>query len=221
MKTLLQKLISVLLALISLNAAAVTRYVDLNSASPMPPYTSWPTAATNIQDAVDVAAAGDDIVVTNGTYATGGRAVGTNILINRVVVDKPLTLRSVNGPEFTIIQGHQVPGTTNGDGAIRGLYLANDSLLAGFTVSGGATRTNGDSYRELCGGGVWCETNALATNCMIVGNGADFGGGGAYGGTLKASTFVDNITSYEAAQFLFCKFFEHQTEGGFWFSMLR
>ena len=24
-----------------------------------------------------------------------------------------------------------------------------------------------------------------------------------------------------AAQFLFCKFVEHQTEGGFWFSMLR
>ena len=25
----------------------------------------------------------------------------------------------------------------------------------------------------------------------------------------------------EAAQFLFCKLIEHQTEGGFWFSMLR
>jgi bifunctional DNA-binding transcriptional regulator/antitoxin component of YhaV-PrlF toxin-antitoxin module len=25
----------------------------------------------------------------------------------------------------------------------------------------------------------------------------------------------------EAAQFLFCKIFEHQTEGGFWLAMLR
>jgi hypothetical protein len=77
------------------------RYVDIASANPTPPYTNWATAATNIQDAVDAALAGDQIVVTNGIYATGGRAVGTNLLVNRVAVDKPLTLWSVNGPQFT------------------------------------------------------------------------------------------------------------------------
>jgi len=30
-----------------------------------------------------------------------------------------------------------------------------------------------------------------------------------------------NGNPVEAGQFLFCKLFEHQTEGGFWFSMLR
>ena len=46
--------------------------MDVNSTNATPPYTNWTTAATNIQDAVDAAVAGDEIVVTNGIYATGG-----------------------------------------------------------------------------------------------------------------------------------------------------
>jgi hypothetical protein len=115
---------------------ATVRYVDGSSVSPTLPYTNWATAATIIQLAVDAAVAGDEIVVTNGVYATGGRAVGTNVLANRVAVDKPLTVRSVNGPQFTVIQGRQVPGTTNGDGAIRCVYLADGASLSGFDVGG-------------------------------------------------------------------------------------
>src|SRR5262245_9868384 len=111
------------LLLLTSSSGATVRYVNGDSATPAAPYTSWTTAAANIQDAVDVSTAGDQILVTNGTYVTGARAVETSLFLNRVAVTNALTLQSVNGPEFTVIQGYQVPGTTNGDEATRCVYL--------------------------------------------------------------------------------------------------
>ena len=169
-----------------ITVSAAVLYVDANGTNATPPYTNWTIAATAIQNAVDAANAGDEIVVTNGTYATGGRAVGTQVLINRVAVDKPLTLRSVNGPQFTVIQGYQVPGTRFSDNAIRCVYLTNGATLSGFTLTNGAT-----SLPEPNGGGVLCEWSAVVSNCISVGNSAVYGGG-AYGGTLNNCTLTGN-----------------------------
>jgi hypothetical protein len=89
---------------VPLNAPAATHYVDANGTNATPPYADWLTAATNIQDAVDAAGTGDLILVTNGVYAFGGRQTsdGTS---NRVVLDKAITLQSVNGRQSTLIDG--------------------------------------------------------------------------------------------------------------------
>jgi len=179
-------------ATVTVHVTQEEHYVALNSSNPVPPYTNWVTAASNIQDAVDAATLPGALVwVSNGVYQAGARAVDG--MSNRVALTKPLTVRSVNGPEFTVIQGYQVPGTTNGDGAIRCVYLADGASLSGFTLTNGATRTAGDWKRERQGGGAWCASSkAVLTNCALVGNSAGDAGGGASSGTLYDCVLLSN-----------------------------
>ena len=157
-------------------------YVSAGCTNSQAPYLSWATAATNIQDAVDAALEpGALVLVTNGTYSTGGRALGAGGLLNRVAVDKPLVLQSVNGPQFTVIQGANLSG---GEGTIRCVYLTHGASLSRFTLTNGVA----DS-----GGGVWAESAAVVvSNCVLAGNQASGGGGGVYGATVNNCTLTGN-----------------------------
>ena len=164
--------------------------------NPTSPYTNWGTTARTLQAAVDAAQVGDTVLATNGVYASGGRAV-YGVMVNRVAVTKPVIVQSVNGPQVTVIQGYQVLGTTNGDGAVRCVYLVNGAVLSGFTLTNGATRNSGDTSREQSGGGTWCEsTGALVTNCAFTANTANYNGGGAYSGTLNNCGLTGNLARY-------------------------
>ena len=132
----------VLLALSCSSLPARVLYVDANSALPTPPYLDLSTAAATIQDAIDVAGAGDTVLVTNGVYRVGGRPV-CGRANNRVALTTPIVVQSINGPAVTTIEGRQIPGITNADGAFRCAYLTNGSVLAGFTLDQGATRAVG------------------------------------------------------------------------------
>ncbi len=161
-------------------------YVDINSTNPVAPFSSWTTAATNIQDAVDAASNYDEVLVSNGVYQTGGRVAAG--ITNRVAVTKALTVQSVNGPDVTVITG------TN---AVRCGCLTNGAVLSGFTLTNGATLPS-DPYTDVLdqthGGGVLCTSNAIVSNCVITGNSAGNQGGGAYGGTLYHCTLAANTS---------------------------
>jgi hypothetical protein len=153
------------------NVSADTLFVSRQSTNPVPPFTNCATAAANIQEAVDAAVEGDGVVVTNGIYGA-------------VNVDKPLLLRSVNGPQVTIIDPVRQS---------RCACLTNGASLAGFWLSHGAA--------DVFGGGVFCATgDVYLTNCVITDNsvatnsgGSALGsGGGVYGGTLYNCLVVSN-----------------------------
>jgi hypothetical protein len=172
-------------------SGATVHYVDANNSSPASPYTNWESAASSIQQAVDIAAAGDTILITNGVYDTGGRTIDGSIS-NRVTVTKAITLRSLNGPGATIIVGRQDPGMTNGAGAMRCVYLTNGAALVGFTLTNGATHALQTAQSDY-GGGVYSPgSSAVISNCVLIGNYASEGGGGASGGFLQSCLLVSN-----------------------------
>ena len=146
-------------------------YVSATSTNPVPPYTTWTTAATNLQDAVDVVQfPGAVVMVGDGIYASGGSGA------NRLTVDRPMSVESLNGAQRTVIDG---------GGTVRCAWLADQAKLSGFTLTNGAA---------TCGGGVWCQSSAaVVSDCVLTGNRASIGAG-ASGGTLSRCRLTGNET---------------------------
>lgn len=181
---------------------------------------SWATAKQTIQAALDSAEDGMEILVASGVYNTGSAPSPSGTLLNRIAITKAVKVRSVAGPDETIIQGS---GTAayNTEDAIRCVFM-NNGVLDGFTIEGGATTTGSSEYQRG-GGGVCIEAPAEGTcvinciirnnravtgggitggrsnrgrarvvDCIITNNQATYGGGGAYGAVFERCLFSHN-----------------------------
>ena len=181
---------------LAINCIGATHYVSTNGAG-QSPYTNWANAATNLQDAVNVArtnAAPRTVWVSNGTY----------YLANQVTVDSTVTVASVNGRDVTIVDGNY-PNVTN-----RCFNLSKEAILDGFTVRNGCALSSGGggiygnnagtrvqncriianiaTNQGVWGGGV-CLNYASISNCEVFGNtGTGEGGGGIYVYSTAATT---------------------------------
>jgi hypothetical protein len=83
-----------------------------------------PADYPNIQEAIDAAADGDEVLVADGAYTGYGNE-------QLLVYGKAITVRSENGPEHCIIDGEGV--------ALAGFYLTYgegpDTVIDGFTLT--------------------------------------------------------------------------------------
>jgi hypothetical protein len=167
-----------------------THYVSAGGAD-LFPYTNWATAAHAIQDAVDAAAAGDTVRVTNGVYDTGGAVTPGYSLQNRVCITRAVSVRSVNGWEHTTIHGKGPIGNN----AVRCAYMSGDAVLSGFTLANGRSRRSGDLIHTRSGGGVLMDDGGLVERCRIRDNRAESDGAGVYiyyEGLIRDTLIHDN-----------------------------
>jgi len=173
-------------------AYADTHYVDINSTNSVPPYTNWATAATEIQLAVNEAANKDTVLVNDGVYQTGGSLTPGFGLSNRVTVTRQMTVRSVNGPWTTLIVGEGPVGSN----AMRCVYVTNDALVMGFTLTNGHTWVDAEyDSREEDGGGAFLDGGGQLSSCIVIGNTCGDDGGGVCcdgGGTVFNCLIIGN-----------------------------
>ena len=164
------------------------------SGSHSAPYTSWPTAATNLQTAINSAAAGSLVLVTDGVYRVS----------TAVTLSKALTVRSVNGAAVTLIDGGRSArcfSIAQPSAILDGFTLCNGYAVGGAgvymtdgTVQNCMVRNNRDDGTAN-GGGVWMSLGTLR-NCLVVGNRAGYGtyGVGRGGGVAISGGSIENCT---------------------------
>jgi hypothetical protein len=154
---------------------------------PVPKTTYVPkNSPDTLQRFIDLADPGDELVVAPGIYDIGGRQHNQAGPATRLVIDKPLTLRSEEGSAKTIIAGGP---------ATRCIYMTNGVQVIGFTITGGETMKEGpegNKFTALSGGGVWSEPNSMLVNCVLSSNTATWYGGGLYGGSAIGCVFTEN-----------------------------
>lgn len=152
--------------------------------------TNWVTAKQTIQAALDLAVSNDTVLVSNGIYNAGGRVV-FGAMTNRVAITNAITVQSLNGPWETVIQG----AGPMGDSATRCAYVGAHGRLSGFMLTDGFTRNSGDAVQERSGGGALCEASGVLSDCILMGNSAEYGGG-AHGGALERCLLDGNYAAY-------------------------
>ena len=148
--------------------------------------------------AAGLLSSGDTLWVLPGVYDEGSALHASKGVESRVVVKEKTSVKSLEGPEKTVIMGAAATGeyATNGYGsgsnAVRCAYVAENALLSGFTLTGGRTYTNETGIAAFAhGGGVLGHgrgEGCRVENCIISNNVAHYGGG-----VMRADVFSSII----------------------------
>jgi hypothetical protein len=103
--------------------------------------------------------------LATGPWTTVNLGTGTNsILATNASVEASCTVPSADPERFFRVRRLIEPGWRREEDS------PENDVLSGFTLTNGATQSQGDGA-AVGGGGAWCASmNAVLTNCVIVGN---------------------------------------------------
>lgn len=169
----------------------LTRYVSPGGAQVWP-FTNSPTAARDIQTAIDAALPGDEVLVAGAFYG----------VTNALRIDRAISVRGLRRPHPPIIdaggrapclllqdpgatvEGFVLTGGSSADGG--GAHITAGKLVNGLVISNQASAR---------GGGVYIEGDGRIVYCTVVDNSADGEAGGVYaqdGAAIVNSIVADN-----------------------------
>ncbi len=171
----------------------LTLFLALALATPLPQggaTLAVPGDFPTLQTAIDAALPGDTVLVSNGVFkGSGNRDLRFG--------GKAITVRSENGAEHCTINCEGTP-TVPFRGFIFDGFEGRDSVLEGFTITGGATLP-GAIDDMFNGGGVLIQAaSPTIRNCRFLANQAGCWGGAMYVGdshgvtTGPASPLIEN-----------------------------
>jgi len=175
------------------NTAGVL-YVDPSRPDDSGSGRSWRSAKKTLNSAIAKAMDGATIVVTNGVYSP----IDTR--------GKTLTIRSVNGPLETVIDGRDQAqcAILGGSKYVSGYRVFDTNVVvSGFMLRNGHAErklVNGVYQGDIYGGGAY---GGVLTNCYLIGNRATYGAG-AYGCKLYDCLVARNEASYEGGGLYIC-----------------
>ncbi len=201
-----------LVPVLSITAAAngATIFVDAANC-PGPGDGSIGDPYCEIQTAIDNAVDTDEVVVAPGTYFE---------TIN--FLDKAITLRSTDPNDAGVVLNTIINGGASGTVVICNSGEGANTVLSGFTITGGNASEGGGMLNDFSspgvtnctfigntatgnGGGMFNEnSSATVTNCTFVANAANFGGGmySINGSpTVTNCTFVANAANFGGGMF--------------------
>ena len=183
-------------------------YVDLDGTHSSP-FSSWESAARDIQSALDVAPEGATILVNQGEY----------VIEETITISKSAVVQGIRGAALTTLDAEEncrVLSLSHADAEVvgftirrgragqgGGVYFSGGGLVSdcilreneatGYTDAGGAAFLNNGGTLDRCliennwakgeGGGVQIDVDGVVKNCLIRGNVSTAywaGGGGIY-----------------------------------------
>jgi len=142
-------------------------------------------AANSIQQALDAASRGDVVFVGEGQYASGRRFLSGEQTMNRIVIDRPVTVVGAGNPLKTVIHG-EWDGALN---AVRCASISGGGRLSNVTLTDGYAAAF-VSVDDGDGGGARLRDGVLS-GCRVVGNMAAGQGGGV--SARGESRVVDSV----------------------------